>query len=258
MITSVNNSNIKKVVELRDKSRARKKYGLFIAEGLRECMELPYNQIEKVYVSEGFAKASLSDIEFLRDKTEMVSDNVFKYMSGTNTPQGIIGIAKIFTYNIEDFLDGDLYMILENIQDPGNLGTIIRTAEAAGVKLIIMSEDTVDMYNPKVVRATMGGIFRMPCVYSKNLHKDIKLLKSKGIKVYAAHLKGKKSYIECDYDKGAAFMIGNEGNGLREETAELASEYIRIPMMGKTESLNAAVSASILMYNYRINRNNPY
>ena len=141
-----------------------------------------------------------------------------------------------------------LFLILEDIQDPGNLGTMIRTGEGAGVDGILMSKGTVDIYNPKTIRSTMGSLYRVPFLYTGDLTQTIGQLQKTGIRVYAAHLKGTKSYREPDYAEGAAFLIGNEGNGLKEETAALADEYIRIPMQGKLESLNAAVAAALLMY----------
>ena len=111
-----------------------------------------------------------------------------------------------------------------------------------------MSKGTVDIYNPKTIRSTMGSLYRVPFLYTGDLTQTIGQLQKTGIRVYAAHLKGTKSYREPDYAEGAAFLIGNEGNGLKEETAALADEYIRIPMQGKLESLNAAVAAALLMY----------
>ena len=134
------------------------------------------------------------------------------------------------------------------VSESGNLGTMLRTGEGAGVSGIIMSRDTVDLYNPKVIRSTMGSIYRVPFYYADDFAAAVHQVQQAGVSVYAAHLRGKNSYACQDYTKGTAFLIGNEGNGLREETAELADCYIRIPMEGKVESLNAAVASSILMY----------
>ena len=139
-------------------------------------------------------------------------------------------------------------MVLDNLQDPGNLGTIFRTAEAAGVTGISMSRDCVDIYNPKTIRSTMGAIYRMPFLYAEDLKETIDALKEQGIQIYAAHLDGKNFYDKEDYRGGTAFLIGNEGNGLRREIAECADIWIRIPMAGRAESLNAAIAAAILMF----------
>ena len=141
-----------------------------------------------------------------------------------------------------------LLMILENLQDPGNLGTILRAGEAAGVTGIIMSADTVDIYNPKVIRSTMGSIYRMPFIYVENLEQVVRQLNASGVHTYAAHLKGKNSYDAEDYTQKAAFLIGNEGNGLRDEIADAAEIYVKIPMCGAVESLNAAIAATVLMF----------
>ena len=139
-------------------------------------------------------------------------------------------------------------LLLDGIQDPGNLGTMMRTAEAAGVDGVIMSRDTVDIYNPKTIRSTMGSIYRVPFLYTDDLLADMEKLHEKGIVTYAAHLKGKGYYDEVSYKGPTAFLIGNEGNGLSDEISEKAKQYIKIPMEGQLESLNAAVAAAILMY----------
>jgi TrmH family RNA methyltransferase len=128
------------------------------------------------------------------------------------------------------------------------MGTIFRTAEAAGVNGIIMNRECVDLYSPKVVRSTMGAMFRMPFLIVPDLQEEVRRLKSEGVQVYAAHLKGTKNHFQFDYHTPTAFMIGNEGNGLSDELSSLADQYLRIPMHGKTESLNAAVAATVLMY----------
>lgn len=141
-----------------------------------------------------------------------------------------------------------LLMVLDNLQDPGNLGTILRTGEGAGVTGVVMSSDCVDLYNPKTVRSTMGSVYRVPCRREDDMERFLHKMKEAGIRIYAAHLKGTADYDEEDYTGGSAFLIGNEGNGLKEETARMADTYIRIPMEGEVESLNAAIAATILMF----------
>ena len=145
-------------------------------------------------------------------------------------------------------IEKPLLLILENIQDPGNLGTMLRSSEGAGVTGVILSKGSADVYNPKVIRSTMGSIFRMPFMYVDNLPAFVEKLSERGIKTYAAHLKGKRNYDKFDYTKPTAFLIGNEGNGLSKETADAASEYVLIPMKGQVESMNAATSAAILTF----------
>ena len=139
-------------------------------------------------------------------------------------------------------------MVLENLQDPGNLGTILRTAEGAGATGILLSAGCVDIYNPKVIRSTMGSVYRVPFCYSQDLRADLDWLKRQGVRLYAAHLKGKDFYDHFSYCGASGFLIGNESRGLTEETAACADTFVRIPMCGQVESLNAAVAASVLMY----------
>ncbi|MBQ6968283.1 MAG: RNA methyltransferase [Lachnospiraceae bacterium] len=246
MITSYTNPKLKNIRELMNRSRARKKAGAFVTEGIRMFNEIPEELIEEVYVSESFHEKNPGI------SGETVSEPVFRKLSDTQNPQGILCVVKQPEFDPEACLSREqgLYLILERIQDPGNLGTIVRTAEAAGVSCIIMDRDTTDLYAPKVIRSTMGSVFRVPCFYTEDLSGTIAEMKAKGIVLYAADLKGSVFYNEVKYPGKTAFMIGNEGNGLKPETAEKADERIKIPMKGKTESLNAAVAAALLMYGY--------
>lgn len=218
--------------------------------------EAPRDRIRNVYVSESYYDNSQNKQEMdaymdgMMDKMEIVSDSVFKQISDTQTPQGIMAVIEMPQYELSDLLDGDRthLLILESIQDPGNLGTMLRTGEGAGITGVIMNSQTVDLYNPKTVRSTMGSLYRMPYYISNDLEAAINFLKEKGVKLYAAHLKGELSYDEPEYTKACGFMIGNEGNGLSDQIADMADTYIKIPMEGKVESLNAAISATLLMY----------
>ena len=145
--------------------------------------------------------------------------------------------------------DKPLFMILEDLQDPGNLGTIIRTGEGAGVTGVILSKTSVDVFNPKVIRSTMGSVYRVPVLYVDSIEEEVlPMLKTHGTTTYAAHLKGENNYDQEDYGKGTAFFIGNEGNGLSDELTACADTLIKIPMAGQVESLNAAMASGILMY----------
>ena len=252
MISSTKNDQVKMVVELRKKAKARNEAGLFVAEGLRMVSELPPDRAWRLYVSESFLKNRENAGLLERfSRYEIVTDQVFSAMSDTQTPQGILALAKQYEYVLSDLLSapGPAHlMILENLQDPGNLGTILRAGEGAGITGVIMSRDTVDIYNPKVIRSTMGSVYRMPFVYVEHLPETLEVLAEAGIHSYAAHLKGKNSYDQEDYTRGTAFLIGNEGNGLRDEVADAAECYIKIPMCGEVESLNAAVASSVLMF----------
>lgn len=251
MITSSANAKIKQVMSLAKKAKARKESGLFVMEGLRSFKEIPKDRIDSIYVSEGFLKEESHKALLAGRRYETVSDEVFRIMSDTQTPQGILALVKQYHYTVKELLAAKgpaFFMILENIQDPGNLGTILRAGEGAGVTGILMNETTADIYNPKVIRSTMGSICRVPFAYTEDLGAALRELKAAGVRLYAAHLEGKNNYEKEDYTVDTGFLIGNEGNGLTKETTALADALIKIPMMGKVESLNAAVAASVLMF----------
>lgn len=257
MITSTANKNVKRVMQLSKKSGLRRKEDVFIVEGIKMFLEAPECQILEIYVSGSFMQSarnneSMKDVIHKLDRCgyEETSDEVFAKMSDTQTPQGILCVLKQFHYTIEDMKrdSAPFFLVLEDLQDPGNLGTIMRTGEGAGITGIIMSRDTVDIYNPKTIRGTMGSIYRVPFFYTEDILKTIEDLKNDKVHIYAAHLKGTGSYDTYDYTKGTAFLIGNEGNGLSDEVTNAADTLVRIPMKGNVESLNAAIAASLLVY----------
>lgn len=248
MISSNSNSKIKNIVLLKNSARARKKQNCFLVEGPRMFFEIPRDRLLEVYMTEEFASKYEDRLEgYAR---ELISDSVCRHLSDTKTPQGVIALVKKNESTLEELLrreENPCLFLLENLQDPGNMGTILRTAEGAGVTGIIMTRDSVDPYNPKVIRSTMGAVFRVPFVVVESLPQVFPLLREQGVTTYAAHLDGSAFYRQ-DYRKGTAFLIGNEGNGLTEETAAAADVKIRIPMKGKVESLNASIAATVLMY----------
>lgn len=258
MITSTGNARVKNVIQLQTRARARKDSRQFVAEGFRMVSEAPADRIVSIYASETFARCNSGYMSTIQVPYEMVSDNVFAQMSDTRTPQGILAVIKMAEYAIGDIIahDNGLYVIVENLQDPGNLGTIIRMSEAAGVDGIIMSPNTVDIYNPKTIRSTMGSLYRVPFVYADDFAGTLEQMKSKGVELYAAHLEGSVEYTEPDYTKASAFVIGNEGNGLTDAVTNICSNRIRIPMAGKVESLNAAIAASVLTFEAARQRRN--
>lgn len=250
MITSTSNLQVKRLLQLQKKSKARDEEQVFVVEGIRMFQEVPENRVEKVYISETLYNKKKHDLNLDRFRVEILSDHIFSHVSDTKTPQGILCIVKQKKQELEELLkvENPHFVILDNLQDPGNLGTIVRTAEGAGVTAIFMSHDCVDIYNPKTIRSTMGSIYRMPFLYIEDLVKLLEVFRQKGVLSYAAHLEGKRPYDQEDYRGGTAILIGNEGNGLRKEIAENADRKILIPMHGEVESLNAAIAASILMF----------
>lgn len=266
MITSISNQRVKQIVQWQTKTKARRQDGIFLAEGPKMYEEAPLGLIQQVYLTDAFLR-SLRErrektaiyIEEKLQKTgyELVAEEVFEHMSDTQTPQGILTVLKRPVYELQHLLreNRPLLVLLEDLQDPGNLGTILRTGEGAGITGVIMSKKTVDIFNPKTIRSTMGSIYRVPFLYVENLGEVIRALQEKNIQVYAAHLQGQDYYSSFSFEEGTAFLIGNEGNGLRRETADLADSYLKIPMEGQVESLNAAIAASLLIYEAHRQRN---
>ena len=260
IITSASNEKLKNIKKLSKSSKERNEQSLYIVEGIRMFREIPPADIASVYVSEAGAEKFADELMDMlgedyqsRDDYYVVSDKVFDSISDTGTPQGILALIRQKVNDLSNVLsekieeDNAFILIIEKLQDPGNLGTIIRTAEGAGVTGIIISSDSVDIYNPKVVRSTMGSIFRVPIYVSDDLIRDIENLKKKNVTVYGAHLKGENIY-EKDFNRACSFLIGNEGNGLSDEVSATADELIKIPMKGKVESLNAATSTAVIAY----------
>jgi TrmH family RNA methyltransferase len=253
MISSLSNAQIKNLTLLQKKPKARDEQGIFVIEGLKMFEEARDLQLlKKAYVSESFYQERLTERPDFFDQLdyEIVADAVFKEVSETKTPQGILGTVEQAEYNLEDMVNApdSCLLLLEDIRDPGNLGTMIRTAEGAGITGIIFGDSTVDIYNPKVIRATMGSIYRVPFYMAPDFYETIDKVKAHGITIFAAHLMGIPYDTEGSFRGRCAFLIGNEANGLSERASNAADTRIKIPMAGKVESLNAAVAAAILMY----------
>ena len=264
MITSMSNAQVRYLIQLQKKSRLRREENVFVAEGIRMFRETPKERIVRAYVSESLH--GKKELDFQGVPYEVLEDSVFQKVSDTKSPQGVLLVVRRQETSVAEMLAvgrerlrcaAPLLVMLENVQDPGNLGTIIRASEAAGVDGILMSADCVDIYNPKVIRSTMGGIYRVPFAYVESLTGTIRELQERGVEVYAAHLDDSVSYDLVDYRRPSAFLIGNEGNGLTEEATRAASRKIHIPMLGQVESLNAAVAASVLMFEAARQRREP-
>ena len=251
-ITSATNARVKELLKLKKQSKYRQEQGVYLVEGIRMCKEAPIHEIGQIWVSDSFQEQHpefANEFEMVRTFYE-VPDEIFQRLSDTQHPQGVLCVMRQKRYEIGLILkqEHSLLMVLDHLQDPGNVGTILRAGEAAGVTGVILSAGCADIYNPKVIRSTMGSIYRMPFVYVEDLPEVLEELKRRGIHCYAAHLEGKNSYDRESYVKGSAFLIGNEGNGLSEEVAACADIRIRIPMLGQVESLNAAAAATVLMF----------
>lgn len=253
MIESRSNAQVKRIQKLKKNARFRRQENVFLAEGFKMTEEALRNGcVKTIYVSE---EAGTEYEERLSQKgggipVEWVKASVFRELSDTSTPQGVMAVVEIPSYERETIVEKtDAALIcLEDIRDPGNLGTIFRTAEGAGMTAVVLSGGCVDLFNPKVVRSTMGALFRQPYYIVEHMAEEVRRLRDAGFTVYAGALDARQEYTSCSYDGKVGILIGNEANGICDETAALASEKIRIPMEGEVESLNAAVSAALLMY----------
>ncbi len=252
-ITSKDNEQIKHIKKLKEK-KYREEYNEFIIEGIKMIEEAMQEnvKIKSIIICDDCKTHGDITNELMYEIAKLnciyVAEKVFSTITDVINPQGIMAIVekpiseeKEIDYNETNFL------LLDNIQDPGNLGTILRTADSLNIKQIILSKGSADAYNLKVVRSTMGAIFRVKIIEVQNLSKTVKEMKKHKIKVYATDLQTDKSIYDVNYEK-SAIVIGNEANGVSTEVLEEASERIKIPMTGKTESLNAAVATSIILY----------
>lgn len=253
MISSTANSRVKNIVVLQKKGKERKRQGLFVIEGRKmfeEVLRDAPGAIAEVYVTEAYLedpehKKVLQSVSY-----ELVSESVMKAMAETMEPQGVLATVQTPRYDKKALLQKEraVWVALEDLRDPGNLGTILRTAEAAGVTGVILSDSSVDIYNPKVVRSTMGAIFRVPHFYVEDFLGELDFFKQAGATIYAAHLSGMQDYDEPEYSGRSVILIGNEANGLTEDATAKADCLVKIPMEGKAESLNAAVATALFVY----------
>ncbi|WP_047985043.1 TrmH family RNA methyltransferase [Ornithinibacillus californiensis] len=244
MLTSVKNDKVKGWKKLHTK-KDREKTGTFLIEGfhlIEEAIKSKW-KIDEIILQEGVESPNWSsDIKIVE-----VSENVFQHITQTKTPQGI---AAVVQYKKMENVIGKYVLLLDRVQDPGNLGTIIRTADAAGFDAVILGDGTVDVYNDKVIRSTQGSIFHIP-ILQDNLTKRIPELKMDGFHIWASALTNSKDYHTVKSNSKVALILGNEGSGIQTEILEQADEIVKIPIYGKAESLNVSIAAGILMYHIK-------
>lgn len=254
IISSKDNEFIKHVKKLKDK-KYRDINQEFVIEGIkliREAIEEKAD-IKQIVICDNCLNSDVipKDLMYEIAKYECiyVTEKVFSNITDVNTPQGILAI--IGRNNTENEIDynQDMIVALDGIQDPGNLGTILRTVDSVGLNQILVSKSTADCYNPKVVRSTMGAIFRVKIIECDNLEKTLQEARNHQYKVIVTSLQTENSVYDIKYDKKVVVM-GNEANGVSAEIQNLADEKIKIPMLGKTESLNASVATGIVLYEY--------
>jgi RNA methyltransferase, TrmH family len=249
-------NRLKRLLKLKTR-KGRKEKNEFLVEGKRlvkEALESNW-EVELVLFSEIFKRTPeeeslLNEIKNKGIDITAVKNQVIKSLSDTVTPQGIIGVMKKKEFILEKSLTSKagFLLALDSIHDPGNLGTLLRTADAAGVDSVLLSEDTAELYNPKVLRSTMGSIFHLPIFEDMNLKNAIPWLKRRGFKIFASEVKEGKFYDQLDYSGKVCLIIGSEATGIDKKVVELSDEKVRIPIYGKAESLNASVAGGIILF----------
>ncbi|WFD09508.1 TrmH family RNA methyltransferase [Tepidibacter hydrothermalis] len=253
-ITSKDNERIKYTKSLL-KSKKRNQEKKFIIEGYRivkqamQCSAIiDYIVYNDEFLNKDEHKEFIQALELENYKMYKTTNKLFKEVCDTEKPQGIIAVVEYKEHFLDDSLkeETDFIVVLDRIQDPGNMGTIIRTADAAGAQSIILLKGCVDVYNPKVIRSTMGSIFDMNIVNC--VDEDLDIIKNKGFNIVSSYLNTDNYYNSVDYGEKVALVIGNEGNGIKDEIIDKSDILVKIPIYGKAESLNAAMASGILMY----------
>lgn len=245
VIRSRDNKTIKEIKKLHEK-KYRNLNQKFIVEGQRfvkEAMESDF-EIEYVIIDENML-GKFTDLKIKDENILIVSEVVFKDLCDTKMPQGILAIVK--NKQVQLHSDVGFYVLLDKVQDPGNMGTIIRTANAAGANGVILTKGTVDIYNEKTLRSTMGSIFKIPIIIDESL-KFVSELKQRGFKLICSSLDTDKNFYEVDLNGKVIIAVGNEGNGISDEIYNISDEKVKIPMPGSAESLNVGIAAGIMMF----------
>lgn len=249
-IQSKDNNLVKSIRKLKEK-KYREECDCFLIEGFRFVTEALISsfQVQHIFVWEKVLekwKNICLELNIDSEKAIIVSEPVLKSISNTNNPQGIVAVVK--NKHVEINNEDGMYILADKIQDPGNMGTIIRTAHAVGALGVIVTKGTVDVYNDKTLRSTMGSIFNIPIIEDKDLS-IVRNLKKQGFKLIASYLdESSKNFYELKLWDKIILAVGNEGNGIDKNVVELSDVKAKIPMPGSAESLNAAVAASVMMY----------
>jgi len=228
--------------------KGRDESGLFIIEGEKFVQEIPLNwDIAQYIVAQRYAKThDLTQYE-TRATCTVVRDSIFDSIADTTNPQGLLAVCEKRKFGMAD-LAGDFFLLGENLNDPGNIGALIRTAAAAGVSGVILTAGSGDIYNPKVLRAAAGAVLRVPFVVDITLEEAAASLQQLGVPIYAAHPRGEKTPYELNLRNNVCILVGNESHGISHKAEELADGLVTLPMVNSTESLNASVAGSVLMY----------
>lgn len=246
-IESKNNNLFKEIKKLKEKKH-RIKSNKYLIEGLRFVEEAIKSKvsIDSIIFTESFKEKNPDLFLKINENIKLIQMNeaLLKQLCSTENPQGIVGVINMQNKELKS---GELVVLVDKVQDPGNMGTIIRSAHAAGAAGIVMTKGTVDIYNDKTLRSTMGSIFYIPIVEDDSLD-FVKSLKKEGYKLVVSSLQGKNNFFEENLQGKVMIAVGNEGNGVSEEVYDIADIKVKIPMPGEAESLNVAVATSIMIY----------
>lgn len=254
IISSKDNEFVKNIKKLKEK-KYRDINKEFIVEGIKLVKEAIEEKadIQKIVICDNCLNACVIPKQLMYEIAKFdcvyVTENIFNTISDVNTPQGILAIIKRATTEAEIDYSQDIIVALDDIQDPGNLGTILRTVDSIGLNQILVSKGTADSYNPKVVRSTMGAIFRVKIIECEDLENTLKEIQKNNFELIITSLQTKNSIYDVDYSK-KVIVIGNEANGVKKSIQKIADIKVKIPMPGKTESLNASVATGIVLYEY--------
>lgn len=253
-ITSAQNPKIKTLLELQEKSRARRKEGLFVVEGRREllhCIEAGYRPYTIFFCPEIISTDDLNEIVEAAGKCSFheIPRHLYDKVAYRGGTEGIIAEmhCKEMSLKALRLKENPLVVILESVEKPGNLGAVLRSADASGVDAVIVCDPLTDMYNPNLIRSSIGAIFTVPVATASSAD-TIKWLKDNNIKIYTAQLQDSEWYYDTDMKGSTAIVMGTEATGLTDEWRKAADAHIKIPMLGKLDSLNVSVSAAILMF----------
>ena len=252
-ITSAQNPKIKRLLQLQQKSSERRKAGLFVVEGIREverCVEKGYEINTIFYLNKPMAENVSGIIEKNKGiKLFEVSPTIYEKIAYRGSTEGIIAEVKTKDKTLNDLnlSENPIVVVLESVEKPGNLGAILRSADAAGADALIVCDPLTDLYNPNLIRNSTGAIFSVPCVACTS-EECIKFLKENNIQILTAQLQDSELYYDTDMKRGTAIVMGTEATGLTDIWRKAADAHIRIPMLGITDSLNVSVSAAILLY----------
>ncbi len=253
-ITSKENALIKQISKLKEK-KYRNQYGQYLVEGVKLVKEALEEKaiIKHIIMNEEAKSSNLLEKhlknELLARECIQVPNSIFKILSEVENPQGIIAVIQKPDTDRQIDMSQDILLALDDIQDPGNLGTILRTADSIGLTQILISKGTTDPYNAKVIRSTMGAIFRVKIIECENLVETLKTCQQNKYDIMVTSLGAKQSIYEVNL-KRKVIVMGNEANGVSQEILDLADEKVIIPMLGKTESLNVSVATSVILYEY--------